>query len=307
MWLLAFFVALIAAVVFYGEQKTFIVHKEGIVLITGASTGIGRHAAEYIADNFNYLVLAGVRKESDALNIDGLKKNNLKSLIIDVSSHDSCLSAIAQVKEIMSERKLPFVALVNNAGVSRYAPIEFQDLDDARTLFNTNFFGALDLAQLTLPMLRESKGRLIQISSMAGFITPTFSGLYSSSKFAMEAMSDALRREVSDLGVSVSVIQPGYVNTPIVTSSKIATGDFISSKWQEIQQIYPKVQSRESAEARMEAAVGPDTSTTPAIVDALTAASPRARYRVAGALGLSADVVSWLVWAMTDRLRDLLL
>ena len=202
---------MVAFAVFRTERVAHKVHRNGIVLITGASSGIGNDFAEYLAENHDYLVLAGVRKESDFLKITLENKKNLIPFMIDVSSHDSCVEATNQLNDIVLERNLPFIFLVNNAGIGRFSPVEFEDLEGAKKLFDTNVFGLLDLTQQVLPMLRESQGRIIMVSSISGFVSSPFSGVYSASKFAIEAISDALRRELGPHGVSVSVVQPGYV------------------------------------------------------------------------------------------------
>ena len=187
----------------------YIVHNEGIVLITGASTGIGNHAAIDIANKTNLTVLAGVRKEKDVELIKQLNIKNLRPIIIDVTSHESNVNALKEIQTIMKEENLKFIGLINNAGISRSIPVEFHTIDDVKYLFETNLFGVLDLCQLYLPLLRQSKGRIIQISSIAGLVTPTMSGIYSASKKALEALSDGLRREVREQEISVSVVNPG--------------------------------------------------------------------------------------------------
>lgn len=298
-------VAFIAIIVF-SERKIYEVHNLGIVLITGASTGIGRAAAEHIAENYNFLVLAGVRKESDLRNIENLNMKNLVPFMVDVSSHVSCSEAVNNIEKIAKEKNLPFVALINNAGIGRFGPIEFQDLDDAKTLFDTNVFGLLDLTQQLIPLLRESKGRVIMVSSVSGITSSPFSGIYAASKFAVEAISDALRRELRAYGVSVSVVQPGYVSTQIIASSRKATDISFKEQASDLLNIYPTAAKRAGMEEMMAQQPGPDVTTTPAIAHALTSAHPKTRYLVAGAFGIHATAISWLVWALSDRLEDLM-
>ena len=160
-----FVVALCAAVI-YLVTPEFPVHESGIILISGASTGIGRHAAEHMAKD-GYTVFAGVRKQTDFDSIAALKNPNFQPILFDVTNHESCVKAVEFLKTYSSEHGLPLVAVVNNAGISRRMVAEFNSLEDARVVFETNFFG-MDLTQLTLPMLRESKGRVVMISSVAG-------------------------------------------------------------------------------------------------------------------------------------------
>lgn len=106
------------------------------------------------------------------------------------------MDAIENLRKLASESKLPLVAVVNNAGISRTSPAEYHLLQDAKEVFDTNFFGVMDLVQLTLPLLRESKGRIIMVSSVAGKVGRPMSGVYTASKFALEGFSDCLRREM---------------------------------------------------------------------------------------------------------------
>lgn len=285
----------------------YLVHNEGYVLITGASTGIGNHAAIDIATKTNLTVLAGVRKEKDIGIIKKLNIKNLQPIIIDVTSHESNLHAVAEIKNLMEENHLPFVALINNAGISRSIPVEFHHLEDVRLLFETNFFGLLDLTQLLLPSLRFSKGRIIQISSVAGLVTPTMSGLYSSSKKALEALSDGLRREIYDQGISVSVVNPGYVKTPIFESGLKNSETAMESYSADIKQVYGKLLEKRISKREKEfnGAVGPEHSSK-AIMDALKNPKPLTRYACAYALGMPAWFIAHLVRLVPDRVIDYL-
>lgn len=302
---LATAVVLIAFLVLQSERHGYHVHTSGIILITGASTGIGRDAAEYLATNFNYLVLAGVRKEVDYNAIKEKNTKNLVPFIIDVSVPHSLNKAVSDLKMMMDQHNLPFIGLVNNAGVGAFSPLEFQDIAGARSLFDANVFGVLHLTQLTLPLLRSSKGRIVNLSSLSGIVSSPFSGLYAASKFAVEALSDSLRREVAPHGVSVSIIEPGYVKTQIMQSAlKNGDGVRVEPVSEEWLAVYPASAKRDAMAVMIETMPGPASTTTPAIVDALTAAFPKTRYPVAQAGGLGAKVLSWIVWATTDRIKD---
>ena len=151
--------------------REYPVSPQGIILITGASTGIGFDAALTLAElGDHYRVYAGVRKDQDLLHIKSLNITNLTPILLDVGQHQSCVQVMNFMTQETERLQLPFIALVNNAGVSRKLPIEFHDLDDAKRVFNTNYFGALDLVQLSLPLLRKSQGRIVMTSSITGFI-----------------------------------------------------------------------------------------------------------------------------------------
>lgn len=291
-------------------RKAFTVHKSGIVLITGSSIGIGRSAAEHLAKNHSFLVLAGVRKEEDAAKIKAMNIPNLQPLIIDVSKHDSCVKAIETVKKTMKEHNLPFVCLINNAGINRHLPAEFQPVDDAKALFDTNVFGVLDLIQLTLPLLRESKGRIINLSSLSGFISVPTMAIYSASKFAVEGLSDGLRREVAHFGISVSIVQPGFVKTTIAQTTEEVSMDIVKDPATNslMRSLYAKFYSADSSRKLAQLVKRADTTevTSRAIEHALVDRYPKTRYPVSNSNGVPAWLLSWIAWLANDDINDFL-
>ena len=183
-------------------------HESGIIIISGASTGIGRSAAEAITRKYpKYIVFAGVRKEIDKNSLSEMGLQNLIPIILDVTSSQSVLNALQSVETFANEKKLDIISVINNAGIAQGpTTVEFHQISDAETVFNVNYFGALRLTQAFLPLLRRTHGRVIMISSITGEFAPPMGGIYSSSKHALEALSDSLRVEVNPLGVSVSTI-----------------------------------------------------------------------------------------------------
>lgn len=268
--------------------------QHGIVLVTGASTGIGRHAAEDLAKR-GYIVYAGVRKQSDMDDIDALKIPGLHALKVDVTNHESCVNAVSQLAAETKKQNLPFIALVNNAGISRRHPAEFHELSDIRTVFETNFFGLVDLTQLALPMLRASEGRVVMVTSVAGVFGPPMSSVYSASKFAVEGFSDGLRRELRPHKVAVSVIQPGFVKTAIFNKSIVRNAAIFEDEAvkSEITAVYPYLYSAKAAEHRTKGTDRADepTVTSDAIYDAIHSSQPLTRYPVANFNGIP----SWLI------------
>jgi NAD(P)-dependent dehydrogenase (short-subunit alcohol dehydrogenase family) len=134
----------------------FEVHHSGAVIISGASTGIGRHAAEELARR-GYHVFAGVRNENDAEEVRIMKIETLHPLMLDVTSEMSTVRAVAEVKEFIDARQMPLAAVINNAGIARLQTAEYWDLDDAWKVFDTNLFGTMRLTQLSLPLIRKHK------------------------------------------------------------------------------------------------------------------------------------------------------
>ncbi|MDP8244602.1 MAG: SDR family oxidoreductase [Candidatus Hinthialibacter antarcticus] len=182
------------------------------VLISGASTGIGRAVALYL-DKKGWRVFAGYRKDADAESLKNEASEHLTPVRLDVANSDSIAETVGSVNEIISEYGLD--ALINNAGVAVGGPVEFVTRDQWRQQFEINFFGAIELTQCCLPMLRKTKGRIVNVSSIAGRSSMPFTAPYCSSKYAMEALSDSLRLELRQWGIQTVLIEPGAIETPI--------------------------------------------------------------------------------------------
>ncbi|MFL7892864.1 MAG: SDR family oxidoreductase [Anaerolineales bacterium] len=182
------------------------------VLITGTSTGIGRYAALQL-DKLGFHVFATIRKEEDANSITSEASHRLIPLILDVTDPSSIDKAHEILSREISEDGL--WGLVNNAAVGFVSPMEFVPMDDLRWLYEVNVFGLLAVAQKFLPLIRRAKGRILNISSSATLVVAPFHGPYSSSKLALNGLTDAMRLELRPLGVHVSLIIYGSVKTPI--------------------------------------------------------------------------------------------
>src|SRR3954470_10130571 len=176
------------------------------VLITGCSTGIGRATAERLARNGLNVYATARRVES----IEDLQAAGCKTLALDVTDEGSRQAAVSAVEGADGS----ILALVNNAGYSQSGAVETIAMDDLRRQFETNVFGLVRMCQLVLPgMRREGRGRIVNISSMGGRLVFPGGGAYHGTKFAVEAISDALRFEVRGFGVHVSLIEPGLIRT----------------------------------------------------------------------------------------------
>jgi NAD(P)-dependent dehydrogenase (short-subunit alcohol dehydrogenase family) len=176
------------------------------VLITGCSTGIGRATAQRLASKGMNVYATARRPES----IEDLKEAGCKTLALDVTDEASMQAAVSAVEEADGA----IGALVNNAGYSQSGAVETIPMDDLRRQFETNVFGLVRMCQLVLPgMRREGRGRIVNISSMGGRLVFPGGGAYHGTKFAVEAISDALRFEVRGFGVHVSIIEPGLIKT----------------------------------------------------------------------------------------------
>ena len=188
------------------------------VVITGASTGIGYDAARYLIER-GFHVFGSVRKQADADRVQGELGAQFTPLLFDVTDEEAVATAVSQVTEIVGDSGL--VGLVNNAGIAVAGPLMYLSLDEMRWQMEVNLLGQLSVTQKLLPMLGavpnapHPPGRIVNISSVSGKVVYPFMGPYAASKHALEAMSDALRRELLMFGVDVIVIGPGSVQTPI--------------------------------------------------------------------------------------------
>lgn len=305
-----FFAAALGAIFYVPSlfQQSFPVHHSGVVVITGASSGIGRDAALYLAEKTGFTIFAGVRNQRDFDAVIAQKKPSLKPLMIDVSKHESCVSAVGVLTDYLNANNMELVGLVNNAGISRRGLAEFHDISDARVVFDTNFFGVMDLVQLTLPLLRQGKGRIVMLSSLSGVVGSPTSSVYVASKFALEGFSDSLRREIGIFNISVSIVEPGYVQTSIFDKSpeNVANAPHNNAAPDHIKSLYPRLTSKEVDDNRAKSLAKADTTkvTNEAIFDALTAEKPKTRYPVANAGGIPAAAVAWLGNHMPDAIVD---
>jgi len=176
------------------------------VLISGCSSGIGAATAEALARG-GHTVYATARQTDTLASLEAL---GCRPLALDVTSEDSMIAAVQAVEAEHGQ----VGTLINNAGYGEYGPIEETDLERVRTMFETNVFGLARLTQLVLPAMRRSRsGRIVNIGSMGGRITFPVGGFYHATKYAVEAISDALRVEVKPFGIDVILVEPGLVRT----------------------------------------------------------------------------------------------
>jgi short-subunit dehydrogenase len=293
---------------------TFTVHTEGIVVITGASSGIGEQAAKTLVATTNFQVYAGVRKEKDAKRLKATYPG-INTVVIDVTSQESINTAVELIQaKITSE--LPFVGLVNNAGVQADLPIELQSSKADRYNFNVNVFGLLDTTRSFLPLLRSTGNgaRIVNVGSLAGVVASPGSASYSASKYAVEGITDSLRKEVQSMGISVSILQPGYVQSKMGEKLHDNTkkGDEsemygVSPKNYELyKHVFEGFFAEDKTLAQHENASPAETTTTAAIIHALTSSRPKTRYPVANAGPFPAWLIITLASILPDRVFDLL-
>ncbi len=190
--------------VFAGEQKS--------ILITGASTGIGRHLAEALAAEGHH-VYAGARKDKDLDELNAI--DNITAVRLDVTSQEQVDAAVAMI----AKKGTGLWGLVNNAGVGGGGFIVDTPIEDQRFVYNVNVEGVYRTTQAFAPLITESKGRIATTGSVAGTVSWPGGSAYSGSKHWMEAFTDALAREMAEHGVNVSVVEPGNYKSNIRRSS----------------------------------------------------------------------------------------
>ena len=185
------------------------------VLITGASSGIGLATAHHLLDRGWQVVAAARRLEA----MEPLQQRGAQVLVLDVADAASRERLAATVKERIGALD----ALVNNAGYGAVGPLETMSLESARAMFEVNVFGLMGLTQLLLPAMRERRrGRIVNVSSIAGrFVTPG-AGWYGASKHALEGLSDGLRMELHAFGVQVVLVEPGLIRTGFEAASAVS-------------------------------------------------------------------------------------
>ena len=186
---------------------------KGAVLITGASTGIGK-ACALLLDRSGYRVFAGVRKAEAALCLQAEASKLLKPVILDITDSEQITEAVETVAKSLGP-DVGLKGLVNNAGIAVVGPLEFLPLEDLRRQFEVNVIGNIAVTQAFIPLLQKGLGRIVTISSTAAFFSLPFLGGYCSSKIALEAVTGSLRRELLLRNIPVSIVAPGFTETPI--------------------------------------------------------------------------------------------
>jgi NAD(P)-dependent dehydrogenase (short-subunit alcohol dehydrogenase family) len=270
---------------------------KGAVVITGASTGIGRACALRL-DRAGFDVFAGVRKHADGEALVAEASDRLRPLTIDVTDSDSIATAVAEVNELCGGR---VAGLVNNAGIALAGPIEGLALDDLRRQFEVNVFGQVAVTQAFLAPIREAKGRVVFMSSIGGRNALPYLSPYNASKHALEAVGDSLRMEMRPFGVEVSIIEPGAVATPIWDKSGSEAEASRAQLGPEIERLYGDRMDKLRALADKTGASGVDPDEVAAAVeDALTAAKPKTRY----VIGREAKVQAKLSVVLPRRTMD---
>jgi len=271
----------------------------GAVLLTGASRGIGK-ASAFFLERKGYRVFAGVRRDIDAKALRQEASGRLTPIILDVTDRVS----IERARDLIAGATDSLVGLVNNAGIVVAGPLEALPLEEIRQQFEVNVFGALAVTKAFVPHLRPGPGRIVNVSSINGRIVTPFAAPYCASKFALEALSDGLRLELRPWGISVSVIQPGAIDTTIWPTST-ARALYNAKRFSpEMHDLYPGlIAAIERRGGQSPKRAIPPERVAEAIHRALTARRPRTRYIV----GNDARIAAVFSAVLPDRLKDYVL
>ncbi|ULA62511.1 MAG: SDR family oxidoreductase [Nitrospira sp.] len=271
------------------------------VVITGASTGIGAACARHL-DRLGFTVFAGVRRIEDGESLKAKGSARLQPILLDVTDADSIEQARVRISEQVRPQEL--AGLVNNAGIAVVGPLEAVPIADLRRQFEVNVIGQVAATQAFLPLLRQGRGRIVNMGSIAGRAAMPVMGPYSASKFALEAVTDALRLEVQQWGIKVSIVEPGAIATPIWTKSGSKAEELEAGTSEELKTLYAGVIAGVRARVVEAAARAiPPDAVSDAVVHALTAAHPKTRYLV----GRDAKVRALMIKLLPDRWSDRLM
>lgn len=243
--------------------------------------------------------MAGVRRDVDA---EALRADGIEPLILDITVESDVVAIADRIAADPLRR--PVRALINNAGIQLNAPVETLPIAEWRRMFDVNLFGHVAMTQALLPALLRSSGTVVNISSVGGKVAMANYGPYAGSKFALEAVSDVLRREVAEFGIKVVVVEPGAVQTVIAERGIVAadrlSGDMTPSQLQR----YGPLAAASSAQTRSHLASGVTAERAANVIaKAATASRPRTRY----AVGRDAAIIVRLARVVPDRLLDRIL
>lgn len=272
------------------------------IVITGASSGIGKHAALTLLKE-GFTVFACVRKPMDGeallatAKTFGLDASPLRPILLDVTNEIHIQQAVETINDFVGDKGLH--GLFNNAGIlldpsTGSSAIEYQNESIYRQTFDVNFFGMIKVTQAFLPLLRKGQGRILMNSSIAGFFASPFLSAYSSSKWAMEGFSDSLRRELAPVGVSVSILQPYFITSSILKMQMPSdrTDPYSDAETHFWENFYKN--------SLVDAA--PPRVASTAVVHAMRAKQPKIRYFVGATV---APVLRFIVRWLPDTLLDL--
>lgn len=252
------------------------VNKRAAVVITGVSTGIGRAIAEDLLQR-GYQIFGSVRRSADAEELSKRWREAFVPLVFDLTDTNALRENVEKVEMMLGGRRL--AALVNNAGIAINGPLLHQPMSEVRQQFEVNVFGTLEVTRAFVPLLArrgmgQPPGRIVNISSVSGWMTGPFMGAYSASKYALEAITQGLRRELKLYGIEASAVAPGFIQSRIFEKVRAASpkeryaDTDIGPWWRQF------TESMDEAETRAR----PADVVTRAVRHAIESRRPRTRY-----------------------------
>lgn len=274
-----------------------LVKSQGVVVITGASSGIGE-ACALLLDKLGFCVFAGVRKEIDAQKLQSKASQRLIPIFLDVTDADSIAFAVETVKNTVGDE---IFGLVNNAGIAVPGPLELLPISEFQQQIQVNLIGQLAVTQAFLGLLRQGRGRIVNMGSVSGRSAAPFLGAYNASKFALEALTDVMRMELRPWGISVSIIEPGAISTPIWEKSFTQADTAKQNLSASAQNLYGAAMTavRKKVETIASKGISSDI-VAEAVLHALTSKKPKTRYLV----GQDAKMAVVLKYLLPDKLYD---
>ena len=271
------------------------------ILVTGASSGIGRAIAESLVDQ-NTVVWAGARNPAVLADLAKKHHGHFRPVKLDVTSDDDIAFTMRTIAE---ERAIDSFSLINNAGVAVGGPFECIPVREYKSVFDVNLFGLIEMTQAALPLLRKTKGRIVNIGSVSGRISAPFMSPYTGSKFAVRAVTDSLRREMMAFGVEVSLIEPGPIDTGIWSKS-IERSQALKAEMSPAQfSVYENAISSlvKGVEATAKHAISTD-AVVGKVKHALYSKRPRAYYLVGKNTGLIGFLTTFVPTRILDKMLN---
>lgn len=269
----------------------------GAVFISGSSSGIGEACALGL-DERGYDVFAGVRNQEDGKSLSQSASERLRPVMLDITNPEQIKAAAETVRQALGDK--PLVGIINNAGISVGGPLEFLPIDRLRQQFEVNLIGHISVTQLFISLLRKSQGRIINVGSIAGIFASPMMGPYCASKYAMEAISDVMRRELKPWNIKVSLLEPGLIATNIWAKANIQAERAMKKAPEELLHLYgPLIERMMKLAENSEKSAQSTEVVVKAVIHALTANRPKTRYRM-GPKARAQKVMSWL----PDNIQD---
>ena len=268
------------------------------VVVTGASTGIGKAIALALDAN-GFQVFAGVRKQSDGAALSREAVNTLTPIILDVTDRSSIARA---VETVTASTNGELYGLVNNAGVGLSGPLELVPISETRKLMEVNVIGLIATTKAFAPLLRKARGRIVNIGSLAGIIATPGASSYAASKFAVQAITDSLRIELGAVGIQVTIVDPGAVESALWEKGKERKKAILSTAPQELLDLYAPLIEIGNKLGEAPRDILPASYVAKDVVHALTSRKPKVRYLVGPGPKRAAKLARLPVW-----LRDWLL